>query len=113
MCLCYFLRLSSPLLLNLTSLNFMETFALLLTCGRKKKGHAYSSLSIRRFWGKRGKMPSKISSPPPPPPLGRPDTLAMPAYSVVSMHAHKIPGDNVIFAVRVSSFQKYNGYSDT
>ena len=37
MCLCYFLRLSSPLLLNLTSLNFMETFALLLTCGRKKR----------------------------------------------------------------------------
>ena len=36
MCLCYFLRLSSPLLLNLMSLNFMATFALLLTCGRKK-----------------------------------------------------------------------------
>ena len=56
-------------------------------------------------------MPSKISFPPPP--LVRPDTLAMPAYSVVSMHAHKIPVDNVIFAVRVSSFQKYNGYSET
>ena len=77
MCLCYFLRLSSPLLLNLMSLNFVATFALLLTCGRKKKGHAYSSLSIRRFGGKRGKMPSKIFSSPPLP-LGRPDTQAMP-----------------------------------
>ena len=37
MCLCYFLRLSSPLLLNLMSLNFVATFALLLTCGRKKR----------------------------------------------------------------------------
>ena len=70
------------------SLNFMATFALLLTCGRKKRVIPIVAWESGVSGGKGEKCHLK-SPPPPPPPLGRPDTLAMPAYSVVSMHAHK------------------------
>ena len=69
------------------SLNFMATFALLLTCGRKKRVMPIVAW-VSGVSGGKGER-CHLKSPLPPPPLGRPDTLAMPAYSVVSMHAHK------------------------
>ena len=70
MFLCYFLRLLSPLLLNLMSLHFMATFALLLTCGRKKRVMPIvdSVLGVSGGKGERCHLKSPLSPPPPPPP---------------------------------------------